>query len=465
MRLLVVPLCLFAAGSARVCDSEDKGGVKAVASAEAQGTAAGGADVKAALMRPRIGGTMAAAGDYSVEVALHEGGRIEALISDLKGALISSGVKLAALVQAKGGASEKVELAFVPARGRFEGQAKAGVELQPGPVDVTLDVDGKAKSSAKLRAGVVTPRPRLGGHVLAAGDFSAELFARPSGEIQAFVRDSAGAEVKGDAGASFRARCRAKGGGSEEIALSFDAPRASFIGKAKAGVELEPGPIEFVVDAKAGAGIGRLEAIALEVEASHGGQLVAAGDFTVELVAKGAEVSAFVFDASGKAHAAGDLDLKLDIGADAASNLALKWDAPSLSYKATFSGKGDLSLQPIRVALVAAGKAHFGAVASLQAAAKANLNAKAKVDADVDAAAKLDAKAKLDPKLDAKLDAKAKLDPKLDAAAKASIEKGASASVKVTPPKVNVSTKQEASAGAKAGGGAKASAGFSIGTK
>jgi hypothetical protein len=460
MRLLIVPLCLFAAGSARVCDSEDKAGAAGAASATAQGAVSGGGDVKAALTRPRIGGSMAATGDYSVELALHEGGRIEALISDVKGALVSAGVKLSALVQAKGGASEKVELAFVPARGRFEGRAKAGVELAPGPVDVNLDVDGKLHTG-KLRAGVVMPRPKLGGHVLAAGDFSAELFARPSGEIQAFVRDSAGADVKGDAGASFKVRCRAKGGASEEIALSFDAPRASFVGKAKAGVQLEPGPLEFIAEAKAGAGLGRLESIALDVEASHGGQLVAAGDFTVELVAKGNEVSAFVFDASGKAHAAGDLDLKLDVGAgaDAATNLALKWDAPSLSYKASFSGKGDLSLQPIRVALVAAGKAHFGAIASLQAAAKANLNAKAKLNTDLDAKANVGADAK------AKLDANAKLDPKLDAKAKASLEKGASAKVSVTPPKVSVSTKQDASAGAKAGAGAKASAGISFGTK
>jgi hypothetical protein len=456
MRLLIVPLCLFAAGSARVCDSEEKAG--AAGAASAQGTVAAGADVKAALTRPRIGGSVAATGDYSVELALHEGGRIEALISDVKGALVSAGVKLSALVQAKGGASEKVELAFVPARGRFEARAKAGVEFAPGPIDVTLDVDGKVHAG-KLRAGVVVPRPKLGGHVLAAGDFSAELFARPSGEIQAFVRDSAGADVRADAGASFKARCRAKGGASEEIALNFDPARASFVGKAKAGVELEPGPLEFVAEAKAGAGIGRLESIALDIDVSHGGQLVAAGDFTVELVAKGNAISAFVFDASGKAHATGDLDLKLDVGADAATNLALKWDAPSLSYKASFSGQGDLSLQPIRVALVAAGKAHFGAVMSLQAAAKANLNAKAKLDTDLDAKAKLGADAK------AKLGVNAKLDPKLDAKAKASLEKGASAKVSVTPPKVSVSTKQEASAGAKAGGGAKASAGISFGTK
>src|SRR5688572_15071685 len=144
MRLLIVPLCLFAAGSARVCDSEDKAGAAGTASANAQGAVAAGGDVKAALTRPRIGGSVAAAGDYSVELGLHEGGRVEALISDVKGALVSAGVKLSALVQAKGGASEKVELAFVPARGRFEGRAKAGVELAPGPVDVTLDVNGKA---------------------------------------------------------------------------------------------------------------------------------------------------------------------------------------------------------------------------------------------------------------------------------------------------------------------------------
>jgi hypothetical protein len=464
MRLLIVPLCLFAAGSARVCSNEEKAnaGASGAASANVQSAIAGGAAVKAALAAPRIGGTVGAAGDYSVEVALHEGGRIEALISDVKGALVTTGAKLSALVQAKGGASEKVELAFVPARGRFEGRAKAGVELSPGPVDVSLDVGGKAEA-CKLRAGVVAPRPKLGGQVLAAGDFSAELFARPSGEVHAFVRDSAGADVKADAGASFKARCRAKGGASEEIALSFDPPRACFVGKAKAGVELEPGPIEFVVDAKAGAGIGRLETIALQVDAAHGGQLVAVGDFNVELVAKGKELSAFVLDASGKAHAAGDLDLKLDVGAEAGTHLALKWDAPSASYKASWSGSGDLSLQPLQVSLLASGKAFVGTVASLQAAAKANFNAKANLDAkaDVDANAKVDGAAKL--AADAK--AKANVDPKLDAKAKASLEKGASASVKVTPPKVEVKQSAGASAGAKAGGGAKASAGFSFGTK
>jgi len=454
MRLLFVPLCLLVAGSVRVCSNEEKSNAQVAASAEALSAPVASAGLRAVLPRARIGGSVAGAGDLSVEVALHEGGLIEALVSDVKGLPINEGVKLSALVQAAGGASEKVELAYVPARARFEGHGKAGVELAPGPVAISVEVGGKVQS-CKLAVGVVVPRPKVGGHVLAAGDFSAEVLAHRGGEVQAFVRDSAGAEVKANASASFLVRCRAKGGGTEEVVLRFDAPHSCFAGEAKAGVELEPGPLEFVVDAKVGAGIGGLERIALTVDASHGGQLVTVGDYSLELVAKGGELKAFAFDASGKVQTAGDLDVKLDVGAGSASKLALAWDAPCLCYKANLAGNLNLALQPIRVSLVAGGKAFFGAVASLQAAAKANLN----IDTKLDATANVDANAK------PAAQASAKLDPKLDAKASASAAKGASATVKVTPPKVSVTSNSGATSGAKAGGGAKASAGFSFGTK
>lgn len=452
MRLFVVPLVLFAAHSARVCSSEDKATATAAASAEASGDAK--VDAKAAIARPRIGGTVAAAGDYSVEVALHENGLIEAVVSDARGQLVSDGVKLSAQARAKGGATEKVQLAFNAPRARFEGQAKAGVELAPGPVEVALDVAGKALT-CKLEAGVALPEPRLGGSVLAAGAFSAELIAKANGQIDAFVKDSSGVTVKGDTGATFKVIASAKGDAHEEIALHFDAPRACFTGNAKAGVELAPGPLELLVDAKVGGGVGRLEGIALEAEATHGGQIVALGDYSVELVAKGPELRAFVFDASGKAHAAGDLALTLNLGAGAGSALALKWDAPSLSYVGTATGSANLALEPIRISLVASGKAFTGALASLEAAAKARGKLDVSANAKLDESAKLDANAKLDAKAKAKLDESAK--------ASASIAKGASASVNVTPPKVAV--KQSAGAKTTAGGGAKASAGFSIGLK
>jgi hypothetical protein len=455
MRLLAVPLLLFVAGSVKVCDSADKAKADASGSVAAEGSAraAVDADAKVSLAAPRIGGTVAKAGELSVEVAVHRNGLVEALVSDASGKLVSDGVKLSATVQAKAGAAEKLELGFVPARARFEGRAKAGVELAAGPVDVSLEVGGKTLG-CKLDVAATLPEPRIGGHLLAVGAYSAEVLVSPTGEVRALIADSAGAAVTGSIDAKLSATVSTKAGARENIALAFDAPRACFAGKAKAGVELAPGPLEFLVDAKVGGGVGRLEGIGLSVAASHGGQVVAVGEFSVELVAKGQAISAFVSDASGKAYVGGDLDLKLLVGAGAGSELALKWEAPSASYVGKVSADIDLGLEPIRVALFAGGKAFVGAVASLNAAAKANgkLDGKLALGESLDAGAKLDAAAKL------AADAKAKLDQSAKAAA----------SLKVTAPKVDVNAKKSASASAKAGGGkadAKASAGFSFGTK
>jgi hypothetical protein len=455
MRLAVIPLLLLVAGSAKVCDSEDKAKVGASGSVAAEGSARAGADVdaKVGMAAPRIGGTVASAGELSVELAVHHDGLVEALVSDATGKLVSEGVKLSASLQTKAGAAEKLELGFVPARARFEGRAKAGVELSPGPVEVSLELAGK-KLDCKLNVAALLPEPRIGGHVLAAGAFSAEVLASLTGEVRALVRDSAGAEVTGSSDVKLSATVSTKAGARETIALAFDAPRACFAGKAKAGIELAPGPLEFSVDAKVGGGIGRLEGIGLSVAASHGGQVVAVGDFSVELVAKGPMVSAFVIDANGNAHLGGDLDLKLLVGAGAGSELALKWDAPSASYTGKATTNIDLGLEPLRVALVAGGKAFVGGVASLKAAAQgtAKLNGKLDIGANLEAGTKLDAKAK------AAVDAKAKLEQSAKAVT----------SLKVTPPKVDLNAKKSASASAKAGGGkaeAKASAGFSFGSK
>jgi hypothetical protein len=176
--------------------------------------------------------------------------------------------------------------------------------------------------------------------------------------------------------------------------------------------------------------------------------VLVAGDYGVELVAQGGEIHAFVFDAHGKAHAQGDLELSLSI--DGAPSLKLEWDAPSLSYRAKLAAGLDLSMKPIRVTLVAAGRAHVGAVAGLSADARLHAGASAK--ADLDAKANLDAKAKA------------------DVGAKAGAGAQAKASLAVPKPKIEVKAKAptvKAEASTKKSAGAKASgkAGFSLGTK
>jgi hypothetical protein len=320
---------------------------------------------------------------------------------------------------------------------------------------------------AKLASAVVVKGPEFGGSLVVAGDHSAELLLRTTGEILAFVRDAAGAAVHADAGLKLSANVQTAAGARENVTLEFDAARKCFAGNLKAGALLAPGPVELSITGKAGVAIGGLSQIALRVDAAHGGEVLVVGDYSVELVAQGKELHAFVFDASGKAVSAADLDLRLDLAALVSPNVALTWDAPSASYRAALNGKVDFDAQPIRVTLVAAGRAFVGAAASLQAVVAAKI-APIKLGAD----AKLDANAKVDvnPKLDAKAklaaDAKLKVpDVKANLTAGATKAASAAAQVKVTPPKVTVEKSASASASSKTGGGAKASAGFSFGTK
>jgi len=295
-----------------------------------------------------------------------------------------------------------------------------------------------------------------GGNLVAAGNYSVELLVAPKGNVDAFVKTAAGAKVDGSANLDLKVKVPDVSGKVHMVALAWAPARARFTGKVDGDVELAPGPIEVSVDAKAGAKIGGMERIALNVEATHGGRIIAVGDYSVELVALGdGLVAAYVFDASGKAQLQGDADLSINIGG---ADVKFAWDAPSLSYRAKVDAKVDIHAVPIKVALNAKGRAHVAFVAGLDAKARADLkaaaNLKANAKANVDAVAKLgaDAKAKLEVK-----------PPKIEVKAPSvnlNVQKSASASA-------GASTKASTSTQAKAGatGGAKAGGGFSFGTK
>jgi hypothetical protein len=465
MRVLLVGLSLVSASSFRVCGSEESA-PKAAASADVAVAASATATAELTPAKARIGGRVVAVGDHSVEVLLHQSGLAEALVSDASGKLVSEGIALSLVVNGASQAKENIALAFSAPRARFEGRAKAGVELATGPVELSLSVAGKPMQ-AKLASALVVKGPEFGGNVLVVGDHSAELLLRSNGEVLAFLRDAAGVAVHSEAGLALNASVRTAAGASENVALHFDAARKCFAGQVKAGVGLSPGPVELSITGKGGVALGGLSQIALRVDASHGGEVLVVGDYSVELVAQGKELHAFVFDAAGKASTAANLDLRLDLAALVHPDASLTWDAPSGSYRAALNGKVDFDAQPIRVMLTAGGRAFVGAAASLQAVAGARIAPiKLGADAKLEQNAKLDADAKLGA--NAKLGAGAKLklpEVKSNLAANAAKSVNAAAQVNLTPPKVSVEKSASASVGSKTGGGAKASAGFSIGTK
>jgi hypothetical protein len=447
MKTLALSLGIALTGSLSACQSKDASPAAAASGSAAERVSAGASpegSPKIAAGQPRVGGSVAVVGEHSVEFKLHRSGAIEALVTNAAGELVSDGATLSMTTALEGGGREEAKLAFAKPHGRFEGRCQG--KIAPGRVDIGLDAKGKAQKGVFENA-VVLRGPELGGSVLVAGSHSAEVFAKPSGEVYGFVSDRTGVAVEGDGNLDVTARVRTAAGATEDVSLVFEPPRGCFVGKAKA--ELAAGPIELGIAPKGAASLhlGRLEKMSLMAEASHGGEVLVAGDFSAELVldAKTKSLLAFVADASGKASTDANLDVTVSFGADTGKNVSLKWDAKRLCYRGDLSAEAGLDARPIRVEIGAAGAAFVGAAASLRSVVDARLKAAAKLDADaaVGAAAKLDA------------NAKGKANVKANVAAPA-----VSAKVAIVAPKVNVDEKASAGAkaGAKAGGGAKANA-------
>jgi len=334
------------------------------------------------------------------------------------------------------------------------------------------DVSGVASATAV--ASVQAPsapsvKARIGGTLIAAGDYFVEARVHGNGLLEALALDAKGELALEPEKIKLALTAAAKGGGRPSIELKWDPLKARFVGQAAAGVELVPGSVDVSLDVNGKASVGHIAELALSVEASHGGQVISVGDYSVELASNAGYAEAFVFDAAGKAHAGGDLDLKLDVGG---KPLALAWDAASGSYRAKLDAGVDLAAKPIALELRSGGNVAVGAVQSFKADANAT--------ADLAAKGKLEADAKLGAAANVKVpDVSAQVRGLENAAAsaKASLRVPAvdvkAPSVDVKAPTVNVGFTKSASAnagtsaGTSAGAGAKgtAKAGFSFGTK
>lgn len=448
---LAVSLCVALTGAVAACSKEAPSKGEGSSSASASVAASAAAEGMFALTPPRFGGSVLGVGDHLVELKLYRSGLIQGLVTTPKGEVVSDGATLSVSAATEGGGKEETKLAFSKPHGRFEGRCKG--KLVPGRADVSLDAKGKART-ATIEQSVVVSGPELGGDVLVVGAHSAEAFVKPSGEVFAFVRDRAGAEVKGDANLAVTASVQTSAGASEEVSLGFEAPRGCFAGKAKGA--LAAGPLELRIQPKgADLTFGRIDKVSLMADAKHGGEVLVAGDYSAEVVLDGKAKTVLVFlaDASGKANADANLDVKLGFDADAAPNIALAWDATKLCYRGSLSADADFDVKPIRIDIGAAGKAFVASASSFRAVVDARLKAAAKADVD----AKLKGSAKLDTDVDANAKANVKGGAKANVTAPA-----ATAKVSVAAPKVNVEEKASAKAGAKAGGGAKANAKGSI---
>lgn len=323
----------------------------------------------------------------------------------------------------------------VEAAGKGEVKAAALADASSkAKTEVVVDAKTNAKVDAKVDAkadALAEIAPRIGGTIVAVADWRVEILAYVNGRIEALVMDAKGELVADPGKLALACKLAAKGDARADVELKWDAELARFVGQVAAGVELVPGAVEISLALDGKASTGALAELALAAEASHGGQIFVAGDYSIELVADAGVVHAYAFDASGKAHAAGDLDLDVDIGGG--SKLELVWDPPSASYTAALAADLELAAKPVIVQVKVGADVAIAAVQSF--------TAKVAAASELDAAGKLDAHAEAHA-------------PKLSAKAGGGAHAGAS-----TKGGVKVETKKSASVK----GGAKASGGIKIG--
>jgi hypothetical protein len=426
--IIVCAAVVLVTGCEETKPEADGSGVEATAAGSASAQAAASADAEAsAAVSAQMGGSVVAVGEHFVELLLFERGVAEAWVLDARGKLVAEPADFKLRLKQAGEAEASIEMAWSEPDGRFSGSVAGEAKLSTGEITIELEIDGKVATGVLAQV-VLLAGPTFGGVLLVAGKYGAEVAAEAGGAVEVQLAGADGAVIEG--GLEVAANVEGAAGTMQRVALEWDADLGRFRGQAKADAKLAAGPFVLLVGGKFAA---RLPKLALRAEATHGGYVVMVGELSVELVADGALVAAFVVDASGKAHVDGNLELVLQLGGGAL--VKLDWDAPSASYRAKLDADVDLDLQPVRLVVKAGAKVSVGAFAAGSLSAKAKLDAKLGIPA-----VKVDLGASADVKADVKAGAKAK------------------ANVKV--PEVKADAKAKAGA---SGGKAKAKAGFSIG--
>jgi hypothetical protein len=207
----------------------------------------------------------------------------------------------------------------------------ADAHLLSGPFDVSVAIAGRTHTG-RLELGMVLPRPKFGGRMIAVGKYSAEVVPKVDGEIEVHLSDAAGAAVQAAAGLDLKLRATGKAGAMHDVALRWDAARARFVGRLEADAQLAAGPIELVVRTGEISAQGRVELAALVAPPSIDAKVDAKADVAARA------------DLKAKAKAEAELAARLKAEAAAAKKAQARAKADLGALKAKASGSAKLGI-------------------------------------------------------------------------------------------------------------------------
>jgi len=356
--LVTVASCLSLLALGACGDNQTEQPPAAATASAVQGPAAGAiAEVLA-----RFGGILVQAQRNFVEVLPRADGSVQAAIYDDAGNPMAGGAGATLVIKVKGGDGEMhpVQMAWNAEQDRYIGTVGADIEIVSGPVQVQVAQGGQTSEGQVDAVAVVAPA-QYGGTMVLAGDVAAEFKADANGEVAAVMLDVAGQPILGEAGVTITANVDDAAGASHEVTLAWNAEEQRYVGSA--GIAIVPGPMRVVIGRGGRRHVGRIAVMGVVRAPTIEGEIVVAGDHTVELApAANGQVQAVLLGADGVAvQGQAGVSLTVNVGVGAARRpVVMVWDPALGRYKGQVEAGVDVRTTPIEVAVVANGRRRVG---------------------------------------------------------------------------------------------------------
>jgi len=237
LAFVLTVLLLAAAG----CDDD---GEEAPAAAATQSAATATEQIQEVLAR--FGGIMVQAHSHFVEVLPQADGQVRANVYDAEGNPVQADAVASVVVKVKGedGEMHDVTMSWDEEVQRYVGEVEGETAVVSGPVEVEVEADGET-NTGRVDAVAVADDPQYGGHVVLAGDVSAEVKADAEGQVAAVVTDAEGEAVTGREGVEITAKVQGEGEELQPVRLTWNEEEQRWVGHAE--VDIRPGPMEVVV--------------------------------------------------------------------------------------------------------------------------------------------------------------------------------------------------------------------------
>ena len=312
-----------------------------------------------ALVAGRIGGTVAAANDVTVEVLPHRNGDIEAVLVDANGSLVSDAQQVEVEVMGEDGQPQTVTLTWDRATNRYLGKAPGKLAADTSAT-VRFSKQNTPHTAQIARVHTAPSAASHGGTIVVAADHSAEVAPQPDGSVHAWIEGPEG-DVEGQLDGDVRVWVQGADGAAHTVSLEWNAELGAHVGRPATQVTWAPGPLAIEVDAGGRVSRSRVERVVVAGAPAHGGDVVVVGDYRVEVVPQeDGRILAYAVDVEGNP-VERRTTLHVQLGADRVEH-RLRWDGDVGAYVVRVDPTIDVSVAPIGVVVSHQGRRHRGGI-------------------------------------------------------------------------------------------------------